>query len=180
MKILSTFLILVLFIGSFAFAQDICSRTPAIRNALEQQFQKPCDSLSSEDLASFEGPLNLSNQALFDLQKNDFQGLTSLQKLYLYNNRLRTLPDGVFADLISLQYLDLSANQLINLPDGIFQTLEGLQTLHLQHNQIPKISTNIFSPENFSTRAKVSLQVNPLSIEAKTLLKDQLQERVIY
>jgi Leucine-rich repeat (LRR) protein len=172
--------ILLMLISSIAFAQNICSRTPAIRNALEQQIQKPCDRITSEDLASFTGPLNLSNQSLSELQKNDFQGLTSLQKLFLYNNRLRTLPDGAFVDLISLQYLDLSANQLIALPDRIFQTIENLQTLYLQHNQIPDISANIFNPENFSIDAKVSLQVNPLSIEAKTLLKEQLQERVVY
>ena len=44
-----------------------------------------------------------------------FDGLTSLQRLRLYGNRLTTLPAGVFDDLASLQELDLRNNHLAGL-----------------------------------------------------------------
>ena len=71
---------------------------------------------------------------LVSLPAGIFSDLTSLEHLFLGDNRLSTLPDGVFGGLSKLKLLSLHRNQLTALPDGVFEGLTSLQALSLSHN----------------------------------------------
>jgi len=51
------------------------------------------------------GPLDLSNRNITAVPANAFQGMPSLVKLSLRENKLSTLPSGVFSNLSSLRSL---------------------------------------------------------------------------
>ncbi|MDB9427292.1 COR domain-containing protein [Microcystis aeruginosa CS-564/01] len=63
--------------------------------------------------------------------------LTSLQYLYLRNNRISEIPEAL-AHLTSLQHLNLRNNQISEIPEALTQ-LTSLQRLILSNNQISEI-----------------------------------------
>ena len=64
------------------------------------------------------------------LQQKDFEGLVNLEKLYMRDTGLDSLPAGVFSDLRSLQRLQLRKNpKLKSLPYDEFEALPNLTEL---------------------------------------------------
>lgn len=62
------------------------------------------------------------------INRSTFKRMINLCGLYLWNQKISSLPDDVFWDLTELKDLDLSYNQIETLPTYIF-----LNNLHLQH-----------------------------------------------
>nr|QNL15318.1 toll-like receptor 13 [Littorina littorea] len=80
--------------------------------------------------------LYLGGAGLRKLSPEMLSGFTSLQKLLLYRNKVRSLPDGVVDNLLSLTELDLGFNQIIVVKETTFspETLQRLQRLDLSGN----------------------------------------------
>ena len=60
----------------------------------------------------------------------------NLERLYLRETGLSSLPAGVFSGLAALETLELDSNQLRSLPAGVFSDLHSLKTLELHRNPL--------------------------------------------
>ena len=117
----------------------ICGRTLQVRNDLVGLVgQSPgvshCAQVTASHLAAITGTLTLNSVGLTALAAGDFDGLTSLRRLFLADNDLATLGEGVFDGLTSLMELSLIYNDLATLDDDVFQPLTALTTLALREN----------------------------------------------
>ncbi|CAG9827813.1 unnamed protein product [Diabrotica balteata] len=81
--------------------------------------------------------LNLGINKIGIIRKKDFQGLGTLETLFLNDNNITVINEGAFTDLLSLKSLDLSSNPIINLPPGIFTGPLSLRTLRLSFIKTP-------------------------------------------
>lgn len=68
---------------------------------------------------------------------------SSLQKVFLGQNRLTELPTEFLSNQAGLLELDLSWNLLEELPEGFLQDSEGLQQLNLQGNRLRSLPGSI-------------------------------------
>ena len=115
------------------------------------------------------------------IHKEEIGQLTNLQKLWLYNNQLTTLPAEIgqltnlqqlgldnnqittlpaeIGQLTNLRYLSLYSNQLTTLPAEIGQ-LTNLQQLLLSHNQLTTLPAEIGQLTNLQ---KLDLRYNKLT-----------------
>ncbi len=50
----------ILFVARTSFAENICLRSEAVREAIEQKLNKPCQYISADDLASITDTPKLS------------------------------------------------------------------------------------------------------------------------
>eukprot|EP01080_Neovahlkampfia_damariscottae_P012111 gene12111-5603_t len=85
--------------------------------------------------------LDLSENHFKELPDDFFEGLSNLQQLNLFANRLSSLPNSI-SNLESLSTLDATLNFIQELPKG-FSNLKKLQILYLIRNKIKKL------PEDF-------------------------------
>ena len=90
----------------------ICGRTEQVRNAIVAQISggTNCADVTDTQLAGITGTLDLASQSITSLAAGDFDGLTSLEELYLNDNALTMLPAGVFEPLTALRVLHLIDN----------------------------------------------------------------------
>ena len=86
-----------------------------------------------------------NNNDLTALPVEVFSGLSSLRFLNLLSNGLTTLPEGVFSGLSSLHWVGLTGNRLIELPEGVFSGLSSLEHLALGHNELTRLPPRVFS-----------------------------------
>ena len=172
---------------------NICDRTPQVRDEILRQLgASDCAAVDSERLASVVR-LTLHVRGL-TLQAGDFDGLTSLQHLWLADDqltalpagvfdsltslqtlalhgRLTALPDGLFDGLTSLQELNLGDNRLTALPAGVFDDLRNLQQLHLSFNQLTALPDGLFD-------SLISLQILDLQRNRLTALPEGVFDRL--
>ena len=77
-----------------------------------------------------------------DVFKGDYDGtlsgLVGIQRIYLENNRLRSLPDGIFDGVVALHTLQLNGNELSELPADLFPVhrLCDIAILNIGDNKI--------------------------------------------
>ena len=126
-------------------AGGICDRTPQVRNAIVAAVSdvSTCAEVTETHLATGVTSLFLNGQSITALQAGDFEGLTSLMELRLYDNQLSTLPADLFDDLSALTTLYLNGNQLTTLPDGLFDGLSALTTLYLYGNSVDPLPLTV-------------------------------------
>ncbi len=188
----------LLLVSSLSIANEVCSRTAEVRQAIEASLQANCDQITSEDLkqiseiliqkvshltlksGDFNGltkvdTLTLDENGIETLPEDIFSGLTSLQDIFLSGNRLKVLPLGLFQNLPTVQMIDLSENQISNLPDHVFFGLTSLNFLNLTHNQMIGVSSHVFDSESFQSPGNVYISNGNLLDEVtKKLLFSQL------
>ena len=70
--------------------------------------------------------------------------MSSLDRLWLADNSLTTLPEGVFRGLKTLNQVILSRNSLSSLPVGVFRGLSGFSDLRLESNPLSELPRGIF------------------------------------
>ena len=123
----------------------ICTRTPLVQDAiLEKLGQSDCSTVTRAQLAGISG-LSQSKRGIVSLKYEDFNGLSSLRSLYLYNTALTSLPEGVFSGLSSLRSLSLSSDGLTSLPEGVFSGLSSLRSLSLSSDGLKSLPEGVFS-----------------------------------
>ncbi|OAD58946.1 Immunoglobulin superfamily member 10 [Eufriesea mexicana] len=140
--------------------------------------------------------LNLSKNAISEIDLNAFNGLADLTVLDLSNNRLYYILDGTFEGNKNLQILKLSKNnfrshvpklqafwltelsldscQISHLPSDTFDGLTHVRRLDLSNNLMIQMSSNVVQTLHFLN--KLSLEGNPWSCnkimhELQTYLK---------
>ena len=110
---------------------------------------------------------DLVNLKVLDLGDNDLttvptaiRGLSSLQRLYLFQNRIGDVPTDAFTGLPELIHLWLEDNRITTLPDGVFSDLTNLSLLFLHGNQIADVrKETLQGPLNLGV---LTLDFNPL------------------
>ena len=142
----------------------ICTRTSQVQTAILSVIDgvTDCALVTDAHLAGITNSLNLRNQSITALQKNDFSGMSNLSVLNFYDNDLTTLPAGVFSNLSNLRFLSLYSNDLTTLPAGVFSNLSNLQILSLDGNGLSTLPDNVFS--NLSNLQTLSLNGNMLRV----------------
>ena len=145
-----------------AQADGICGRTATVRTAILAKIDgiNDCGLVTSNHLAAITGVLSLNDQSITALAAGDFDGLTSLVTLFLYNNELTALPDDVFDGLTALTRLDLDNNDLDTLPDDVFGGVTSLFGLHLNDNELTTLPDDVFEPLT-SLTDRLYLEGNP-------------------
>ena len=124
---------------------SVCDRTTEVRNAIVAALPNvsKCADVTAADLATIKG-IDIPYENITALKEGDFNGLTALTRLYLYDNDLSSLPAGIFDDLTALEKLSLSNNDLSSLPAGIFDDLTALEKLWLSNNDLSSLPADIF------------------------------------
>ena len=88
--------------------------------------------------------LNLESKSIVEIKSKSFLGLSDLQYLDLYNNKLRSLDLELFIGLERLYWLRLGKNELSSLPPEIFRGLKNLGKLSITYTMISTLSSELF------------------------------------
>ncbi len=123
----------------------ICDRTPRVRDRIlallknRHSYKGDCSGVTGTHLAKLESldlGRNSSTEDEFTmiLKRNDFEGLVNLERLYMRDTGLESLPAGVFGGLAKLKELELNENKLRSLPPWVFSDLQSLERLKLHDN----------------------------------------------
>jgi Leucine-rich repeat (LRR) protein len=86
--------------------------------------------------------LNLSSNKLEHFSDKAFDGLTSLQYLTIYNNKIKSIN---FSSLVNIVSIDLNQNDLRIVKNATFLGLGQLNVLDLSQNKITDIEQNGFA-----------------------------------
>uniref|UniRef100_A0A670XMY6 TIR domain-containing protein n=1 Tax=Pseudonaja textilis TaxID=8673 RepID=A0A670XMY6_PSETE len=104
--------------------------------------------------------LDLSQNSIQSLEKNDFKNFSCLQALNISQNNINKIEDGAFIHTSHLEFLNLSVNQLQFLSSSMFDGLMNLTTLLLARNKISKINPSAFA--NLENLKVIDLSSNKL------------------
>ena len=74
---------------------------------------------------------------------NCFIGLSNLNDLCLYKNKLKQIESDAFKYLVNLKTFELNNNQIEEIQEGSFNGLSNLKHLHLDHNKLKIIGAKI-------------------------------------
>ena len=88
--------------------------------------------------------LDLSDNAMSNIDDNTLDALPALKYLNLQNNRLSKVKTATLAGLTSLVGLDIGNNLIDTLEDGVFGDLSSLEDMNFAGNAIKTIQTNAF------------------------------------
>ena len=129
---------------------DLCSRTPAVRDAIVTAITGPstCSAVTQAQLNGLTGTLDLGGAALTEFATGDFADLVSLTSLNLSGNAITTV-DGLFRDLRSLTSLQLNNTNLSSssLSSSDFASLISLTSLEITggNNLTTSLPANILA-----------------------------------
>ena len=141
----------------------VCDRTPRVRDAIMRALSGVVSSCSNVkvshlrtikklDCVAAESPMRCgAPDPVRQFKAGDFDGLSSLERLSLYNNLMRetrTLPSGIFDDLFALKELTLAHMALTSLDGDVFRKLYSLERLDLSYNELTGLPSNVFEGLN--------------------------------
>lgn len=86
--------------------------------------------------------LDLQNNKILEIKKDDFKGLTSLYALVLVNNKISKINEKAFEPLQKMQKLYISKNSLEEIPKSLPKSLVELR---IHENKIKKIPKDVFN-----------------------------------
>lgn len=147
-------------------AGGICDRTQQVQDAILAALDgEDCAAVTSKQLNSITGTLDLSNidgdkDDITSLRTGDFDGLSSVQQLWLYDNDISYLPNELLADMSSLTVLYLDNNSLRELPSDLFKGLSSLSEVWMRRNQLTTLPDGFFSHLSHSV-AEIQFYNNP-------------------
>ncbi len=92
---------------------------------------------------------------------NELRGLTSLQRLNLARNSIRSLPSQLFEPTVNLQSLTLDKNKIDDLNSASFEGLfQGLKNLSIQSCELS--SKDLLSLKKFQSLQRLKLNFNKI------------------
>lgn len=80
--------------------------------------------------------------SLESVTRENFQGLTLLQRMALNQNYLRSIKSGTFDDLANLKWLYLDYNQITVIQPNVFNNLKSLKVVSFMKNICVKLDYN--------------------------------------
>ncbi|KAM8933686.1 biglycan [Pelodytes ibericus] len=86
--------------------------------------------------------LDLQNNKIVEIKKDDFKGLAKLYALVLVNNKISKVNEKAFEPLINLQKLYISKNSLEEIPRSLPSSLAELR---IHENKIKKVPKDVFN-----------------------------------
>ncbi|XP_044767836.1 biglycan [Neomonachus schauinslandi] len=86
--------------------------------------------------------LDLQNNDISELRRDDFKGLQHLYALVLVNNKISKIHEKAFSPLRKLQKLYISKNHLVEIPPNLPSSLVELR---IHDNRIRKVPKGVFS-----------------------------------
>lgn len=90
--------------------------------------------------------LDLSFNALTNLNPSHFDGVTQVTTMKFSNNMINGLEAETFRELHELKVLDLSVNSIATIVESQFEFNKKLKNLRLKDNPITRFDGNIFWP----------------------------------
>ena len=102
-----------------------------------------CADVTPAHLSAITGSLDVA--PLKALKVGDFDGLSSLEELYLQSgSQVTELPAGIFDDLSSLTKLQVGFTGIATLQPDVFSNLSSLTTLVLSFNALTVLPAGVF------------------------------------
>uniref|UniRef100_A0ACB8EMX5 Uncharacterized protein n=1 Tax=Sphaerodactylus townsendi TaxID=933632 RepID=A0ACB8EMX5_9SAUR len=98
-----------------------------------------------KEISSDTSLLDLQNNQITELRKDDFKGLHQLYALVLVNNKISKIHPKAFSPLHKLQKLYISKNNLVEIPPNLPNSLVELR---IHENRIKKVSKDVFNGLN--------------------------------
>ena len=134
----------------------LSTRTPAVRAAIVAAVPgvSNANDVTVAHLAAITR-LDLSGRSISALKTGDFNGLTGLTWLNLYNNQVSDI--SALSNLTSLTWLELSNNQISDI--SVLSNLTSLRSLALGWNRI----TNVSALEGLTSLRSLTVIRNPFS-----------------
>lgn len=103
------------------------------------------EKISDESFSGFDLQiLKLSKNKIRKIEKNSFNELKNVEKIFLDRNQIDELDDEIFSSNNLLKILKLENNNLKKISENLFQNLPELKEIFLQDNKIQKVTTEIF------------------------------------
>lgn len=82
--------------------------------------------------------------AVKEVTKQNFHGLTMVNKIVLDDNEINKIEQNSFDDLTDLNSLYMDDNKIADVPSNLFEKLENLDTLYMNGNQLSKLDASLF------------------------------------
>ena len=134
--------------GPNALDPGVCGRTQQVQDLILSKLDAVdnCADVTDANLASITGTFSLSRQVIARLQSGDFAGLTGVEKIFLDDNFLRTLPSGLFSPVApNIQQITIRRNGIIDLPTDTFSGMTNLNNLDLRYNELDRLPSSLFA-----------------------------------
>ncbi|XP_078049214.1 uncharacterized protein LOC144476330 [Augochlora pura] len=123
--------------------------------------------------------LDLHGIGIQTIDQSAFRGLTKLEELLLWGNKLVVLDGALFAETPRLKVLDVSFNQIQVIHYQVFTLLPNLESFYFDYNQIKFIDYSMFA--YLKNLKNVKFEKNPLNWGYRAHLTWQLDnQRVKY
>ena len=90
----------------------------------------------------------LSNNKIKSLKSDNFGEMNALYLINLDNNLIEDLNPGAFNGLTSLNYISLKNNSITKIPDDLFASMNQTNRVALNRNNISELSLNSFKNVN--------------------------------
>ena len=84
------------------------------------------------------------NSQLGEINAEMFEGMDNLEFLWLYRNKLTSVPLNTFMKLTKLKYISLNRNQIEELPNVLFKNNVNLEEILLWDNKLKFIGSTLF------------------------------------
>ena len=136
----------------------ICDRSPIVLAPTLAAIAgvSDCVDVTPNHLSAITGSLVIAPLSTA-LKVGDFDGLSSLEELYLQSgNRVTELPAGVFDDLSSLTKLQIGLTGIATLQPDVFSNLSSLTTLVLSFNALSVLPAGVFDGLSSLTQLRLS------------------------
>ncbi|XP_065059670.1 peroxidasin-like [Rhopilema esculentum] len=88
--------------------------------------------------------LTIRYNRLTNITNATFNGLASLEELFLNNNYISSFPSHIFRELSQLKKLSLGSNKIQRIEQGTFAGLDGVLELALSGNKLSELIPNGF------------------------------------